>query len=107
MNAFVGPTEVFCCGNTLQVNDYSKYNWTMFVPEEKKRHHDETFAGYLAQAEELGQHRIIGMCGLRSNFVSRFVAKTAEILSDFKVFATNMGAKEQVSHAFDYCAVLP
>lgn len=51
---FVGPTEVIACGNTLQVDDYSQYNWTLFDPEKKKQYHDETFAGYLAKAKELG-----------------------------------------------------
>lgn len=54
LTRFVGPTEVFCCGNTLQVNDYSQFNWTLFDPEAKKIHHDETFADYLAKAKELG-----------------------------------------------------
>lgn len=54
LSRFVGPTEVFCCGNTLQVNDYSQFNWTLFDPEAKKVHHDETFADYLAKAKELG-----------------------------------------------------
>lgn len=54
-NTFVGPTEVFVCGDTLQVKDYSKYNWTMFDPEKKKKHHDETFEDYLARAKEIGR----------------------------------------------------
>jgi len=28
------------CGNTLQVDDYSKYNWTIFDPAQKKAHHE-------------------------------------------------------------------
>ena len=54
LSKFVGPTEVLACGNTLQVNDYSQYNWTLFDPAEKKRHHDETFGDYLEKAFELG-----------------------------------------------------
>ena len=54
-NTFVGPTEVFCCGDTLQVNDYSKYDWTMFDPDSKKKRHDETFDEYLIKARELGK----------------------------------------------------
>lgn len=42
---FVGPTKVMVCGNTLQVNDYSKYDWTMFDPETKKVRHEEVFPG--------------------------------------------------------------
>lgn len=55
LDRFVGPTEVFVCGNTLQVKDYSRFNWTMFVPEEKKKHHDETFGQYLERAKEAGR----------------------------------------------------
>lgn len=53
-NMFIGPTRILCCGNTLQVNDYSKYDWTMFNPAEKKSHHDETFESYLERAYKLG-----------------------------------------------------
>lgn len=55
LDTFVGPTEVLTCGDTLQVNDYSKYSWTMFDPESKKKRHDETFETYLAKAHELGK----------------------------------------------------
>lgn len=54
LSKFVGPAEILCCGNTVQVKDYSKYNWTMFDPEAKKMHHEETFENYLAKAYELG-----------------------------------------------------
>lgn len=40
----VGPTKVLVCGDTLQVNDYSKYNWTMFDPDAKKKRHEEVFS---------------------------------------------------------------
>lgn len=55
LDNFVGPTEVFVCGDTLQVKDYSKYNWTMFSPESKQKRHDETFEDYLGKARELGK----------------------------------------------------
>lgn len=55
LDTFVGPTEVLICGDTLQVKDYSRYNWTMFDPESKKKHHDETFEDYLTKAHELGK----------------------------------------------------
>ena len=54
LDRFVGPTSVLSCGNTLQVNDYSKYDWTMFDPEEKKLHHEETFDEYLEKAFHMG-----------------------------------------------------
>lgn len=56
MDTFVGPTEVLVCGDTLQVKDYSQYNWTMFDPESKKKRHDETFQEYVQKAYELGKH---------------------------------------------------
>lgn len=55
LDRFVGTTEILCCGNTLQVEDYSKYDWTMFDPVAKKKHHDETFNDYLSKAQELGK----------------------------------------------------
>lgn len=39
---FVGPTNVLVCGNTVQVKDYSIYDWTMFDGDAKKEHHDKT-----------------------------------------------------------------
>ena len=54
LEAFVGPTQVFCCGDTLQVRDYSRFDWTMFDPAAKQAHHDETFGEYLTKARELG-----------------------------------------------------
>ncbi len=30
-------------GNTLQVKDYSRFNWTMFDPEAKKERHEKVF----------------------------------------------------------------
>lgn len=55
LTGFVGPTELLICGDTLQVEDYSKYDWTMFDPEAKQKHHDETFDAYLKKAFEKGQ----------------------------------------------------
>lgn len=56
LNTFVGPTEVLVCGDTLQVKDYSKYDWTMFDPASKQTRHDETFEKYLEKAYELGKN---------------------------------------------------
>lgn len=53
---FVGPTEILACGNTLQVSDYSKYDWTMFDSAAKQEHHDKTFNSYLERAFELGKN---------------------------------------------------
>ena len=55
LSTFVGPTKVLVCGDTLQVNDYSEFDWTMFHPDAKKQHHDETFGAYLEKAFLLGK----------------------------------------------------
>ena len=51
---FIGKTEVLVAGDTLQVNDYSKYDWTMFDPEPQKKRHETVFPEKLAQAKALG-----------------------------------------------------
>lgn len=54
LSNMVGPTEIMVYGDTLQVNDYSKYNWTMFNPEAKKTCHEEVFPKDLEKAYVLG-----------------------------------------------------
>ena len=53
---FVGPTEIFVSGNTLQLKDYSKmdWKWTMFDPEAKQKRHEEVFPQECRKAYELG-----------------------------------------------------
>ncbi len=55
LNAFVGPTSVLTCGNTLQVKDYSLYDWTIFDGAAKKEHHDAAFPACLCKAFDMGQ----------------------------------------------------
>lgn len=45
LNRFVGPTEIFVSGNTLQLKDYSKtdWEWSMFNPRAKQKRHEEVF----------------------------------------------------------------
>lgn len=54
LERFVGPTKIMIYGNTLQVDDYSKYDWTIFDPVEKKARHEEVFPIKLKEAYELG-----------------------------------------------------
>ena len=42
-NTFVGPTKILISSDTLQVKDYSRYNWTMFNPKHKKERHENVF----------------------------------------------------------------
>ena len=60
LSRFVGPTEVFVSGNTLQLKDYSKtdWPWTLFDPDDKIRRHETVFPEECRKAYELG--RVIG-----------------------------------------------
>lgn len=55
---FVGSTKIMICGNTLQVDDYSKFNWTIFDPIQKKAYHEEAFPIKLKEAYKLGAELI-------------------------------------------------
>ena len=56
LSRFVGPTEVFVSGNTLQLKDYGRtdWPWTMFDPEAKIKRHEEVFPQECERAYELG-----------------------------------------------------
>ena len=58
LGGMVGPTKVMVSGNTLQVNDYGKYDWTMFDPEAKKVRHEEVFPKELEKAFSLGAEMV-------------------------------------------------
>lgn len=58
LSGMVGPTKVMIAGNTLQVNNYHLYNWTMFDPEAKKARHDEVFPKELEKAFSLGAEMV-------------------------------------------------
>ena len=56
LSRFVGPTEVFVSGNTLQLKDYSKtdWPWTLFDPETKQKRHDTVFPKECEKVFEMG-----------------------------------------------------
>ena len=54
LSVFVGPTQVLVSGETLQVNDYSKFDWTFFNPEQRKDRRENVFPQELKRAFELG-----------------------------------------------------
>lgn len=55
LNRFVGPTEVFVSGDTLQLKDYSKTNWPWyFDPEAKYKRHETVFPQECQKAFNLG-----------------------------------------------------
>ncbi len=54
LETFVGPTKILISSDTLQVKDYSRYNWTMFDPDAKKQRHDKVFPDDKRKAFDLG-----------------------------------------------------
>lgn len=55
LGTFVGPTKILISSDTLQVNDYSRYNWTMFNPEHKKERHENVFPEDKKKAFAMGE----------------------------------------------------
>ena len=58
LSTFVGPTKILISSDTLQVKDYSRYNWTMFDPEHKKKRHETVFLEDKKQAFALGERMV-------------------------------------------------
>ena len=55
LSRFVGPTQVFVSGDTIQLKDYSKTDWPWyFDPEAKYRRHETVFPQERRTAYELG-----------------------------------------------------
>ncbi len=55
LTAFVGPTEVFACGDTLQLKDYSKTDWPWYFDGEAKlRRHETVFPEERKKVYQLG-----------------------------------------------------
>ena len=57
---FVGPTKILISSDTLQVKDYSRYNWTIFDPEHKKERHEAVFPEDTKKAFALGEQMVSG-----------------------------------------------
>ena len=58
LGTFVGPTKILISFDTLQVRDYSRYNWTMFNPEAKKERHETVFPEDKKKAFDLGAEMV-------------------------------------------------
>ncbi len=56
LSRFVGPTDVFASGDTLQLKDYSKtdWPWTMFDAEAKQTRRETVFPQECKSAHEMG-----------------------------------------------------
>ena len=59
-NTFVGPTKILISSDTLQVKDYSRYNWTMFNPEHKQERHETVFPEDKKKAFAQGEQMVSG-----------------------------------------------
>ena len=57
-SSFIGPTETLVSAETLQVSDYSRYNWDRFDPEARKLRRETVFPKELARAYELGENMV-------------------------------------------------
>ena len=54
LSNMVGPTKILISGETLQVKNYDKYQWTMFDPKAKQERHDTVFPQEMQKAFTLG-----------------------------------------------------
>ena len=54
LEMFIGPTKVLSCGETLQVKDYSKFDWTFFDPAQRIERREKEFPKDLKKAFDLG-----------------------------------------------------
>lgn len=60
LDRMVGPTKIMISGDMLQVNDYERYNWTMFDPDAKKERHAKVFPEDKKKAFSLGAEMVSG-----------------------------------------------
>ena len=56
LSRFVGPTQTYICGDTLQLADYGKtdWEWSMFDPQAKQRRRETVFPGECLAVREMG-----------------------------------------------------
>ena len=61
LSRFVGPTEIFISGDTLQLKDHSKtdWEWTLFDPEAKKKRHETVFPEECVKVYEMGKAMVL------------------------------------------------
>ena len=52
--SFIGPTKILTVGETMQVSDYSQFNWTMFNAEDRKIRRETVFPEERKKAFEAG-----------------------------------------------------
>ena len=55
LSRFIGPTTVLSSGETMQVKDYSKFDWTFFDPQQRYERREKVFPQELKGAFEAGK----------------------------------------------------
>ena len=55
LSRIIGDAEVLIAADTKQVNDYSRYDWTLFDGEGKTQRHEVLFPQRLAEAKAAGR----------------------------------------------------
>ena len=60
LETFMGPTKVLVSGETMQVEDYSKYTLSMFDPVQRKERREKVFPQELQKAFGLGAEMASG-----------------------------------------------
>ena len=58
LETIVGKTKLMIAGNTLQVSNYDRYDWTMFDPKVKQEHHEKVFPDECRKAHDLGARMV-------------------------------------------------
>lgn len=59
---FVGPTKMLIYGDTMQVTDYSIYDWTLFDAAHKYTQRSKILPQKQAQAKRMGAQLLEGFC---------------------------------------------
>jgi hypothetical protein len=54
LDSFIGPTKILVSGETMQVKDYSKFDWTFFDAAQRIERREKVFPEELKKAFELG-----------------------------------------------------
>ncbi len=55
LDTFIGPTQVLAVGETLQVKDYSKFDWTFFDADQRVERREKVFPEELQKAFQVGE----------------------------------------------------
>ena len=55
LDTFIGPTQVLSVGETLQVKDYSKFDWTFFDADQRVERREKVFPEELQKAFQMGE----------------------------------------------------